>query len=139
MGLEYLTMRVNIHIFELLDDTFHRIKGGSTDRDWTDASGVRWTTLSELRKISKTQKTDPDMKTGRACTIEKVMCLIGGLIKLKGEDAVKRELSKLIASEKDPDVRILLKALIIVKSDSSEAKVNAETMLDMVIKSLNGK
>lgn len=129
-------MRINIQIFNHLDGVWDKIRGGSTDREWTDKSDVRWTTLSELRRLSRLMATNPNVKVGRSCTIEKIIALTEGLMKLKGESVVRKELLKFITDEKDFDVRFLVKAVIITKHANEEGKRNADTMLDMVLKTL---
>lgn len=132
-------MRINIRVFDQLDEVFRRLRNGNTDREWTDAAKVRWTTLSELRRLSKLQRTTPGAKMGRSCTIDKIMSLISGLIKLRGEEAVRKEIERLIEAEKDEETRFLLKAIIIMKNADPDARKNAETMLDMVLKTLSRK
>lgn len=127
-------MKVSIRLFDCLDTLFQRVKGDSKDRDWTDASGLRWTTLAELRKLSREMKSNPEIRTGRACTVDKIIRLFNGLFILKGGDVVKKELEMCAAEESDQDVRLILKMLLITRQANQEEKNNAETMIDMVIK-----
>ena len=125
-------MKVNIAIFQCLDDIASHKQ--ITDEDWAVRSNIRRPTISELRRIAR----NPNMKTGRACTIEKVTSLYNGLIKLLGGEALRKHIERCIEKEPDQTTRITLLALATSDADQ-EGKDLIEQTMKMVLKAKSKK
>ncbi len=102
------------------------------NREWARASGVPEPRISELNRIAK------GGMYGRRCTLDKVLTLHRGLVKLLGEGQVRKDLEKLLAQETDATRRLIIMCLIL--GDAGEEYRNqAEMFLQTLLRSINNK
>lgn len=129
-------MKVNIRIFDCLDDIWIAHRGQLTDDDWARAIGgnFRKPTISELRRISRNTRLNKAELTGRACTIDKIVLLYAGLINLFGGEIVRKDIQKCIKNEPDQETRLILLALMIAKTSPADIKTQAEQFLGLLVK-----
>lgn len=121
-------MKVDISFYEALKVVAkgHKIK----NRKWAAASGVEPPRISELNRMVKEGGL-----YGRQCTLDKVLALYNGLVKLLGEGIVRQELAKLLEKETDPTKRLIIMCLMV--GDAGEVYRNqAELFLQTLLRSI---
>jgi pyruvate/oxaloacetate carboxyltransferase len=106
-------------IFDALDKV--RSNLDIMSKDWAKASGLSANTrISELRKGYG----------GRAYTFEKMVKLLNGLKKLKGDSVVTKELRKIIKDTPPGRERLVLMALAVPDSQVKPAEIFFEALLN---------
>jgi hypothetical protein len=125
-------MKINISIFQCLDGIARERQ--ITDDEWAVKAKIRRPTISELRRIAR----NPNEKTGRSCTIEKVTSLYNGLTKLLGGEALRQHIERCIEKEPNQTTRITLLALATSDADQ-EGKDLIEQTMKMVLKAKSQK
>lgn len=121
-------MKVNTKVFDCLEQIAS--KHGITDTSWADSSGVTQPTISHLRRTSRELKKNPDTKTGRLITIDKIIALYDGLYRLKG-DLVVMDIAKCARKEDDLTVKMLLLVLTL-ENHTEEIRKQAASMLEIL-------
>jgi len=81
---------------------------------------------------------NPQEKIGRVCSIDKIRALFQGLSISIGGVALRKELTEIIAEEKDQDVRFLLYSLIL-KDAPPETKDAVESTMKMAAQTIQDK
>jgi len=122
--------RVDIKLFDILDEIWHKTKGDRNDTDWADAADMPLSRISELRRISR-HKSDPSIikQVGRACSLDKISCLLSGSIFLLGGENVKKEILRRLDQAKTDKERNLIMVLLLDDSHNKELRVILEGML----------
>jgi len=124
-------MEINILVFNALDVIAkrHRI----SDVDWAEAAGIRRPTISELRRLRKTNvKGDKEMKLHRVCSLAKMIKLYTGLSIILGNGPLNEEFKKVINDETDQYMRLQM-LILMLKNEKKEKQDQAEKMLRKVL------
>ena len=123
-------MKVDISMYEALRDVARSNK--IKNRAWALASGVPEPRISELNRIAK------GGMYGRRCTLDKVLVLYRGLVKLLGEGQVRKDLERLLAKETDATKRLIIMCLIV--GDAGEQyRSQAEMYLQTLLRSIKNE
>ena len=121
---------IDIKIFSLLNEIAR--SHGISAVEWASAAEIRIPSISELRNLVTHAKVAPTLKTGRACTFEKLNQLAIGLRKLVGDKLVTQRLLEYAEKEVNIDKKIVLLELAI----NSSSKWKKERAIDGMIKLL---
>ena len=121
-------MEVNISMYAALRDVAkrNRIK----NKVWAAASGMKEPRISELNYILKVGPTP-----GRLCTIDKIIALHTGLIKLLGEGQVRQDLQALLEKETDVTKRLIIMCLMLGEA-GEKYRDQAEMFLQTLLRSI---
>ena len=112
---------VNIEVFDVMDTIL--LKYGKTAQEWAEAS---WdnpkssSRISELRLRAQMNRQGLPSTTGRAFSVKKCATLINGLQILLGDEAVTKEIWRLLEKAKDSTERMILMILSIPRSEKKE-------------------
>ena len=99
-----------------------------TDTAWAAAAGLTQPRIGELRQIMRIMREEnltqeeASAKIQRSCTLDKILKLHEGLTKLLGEEIMKHEIDKILATIKDPRLRLQILAMGLSKQDCLEAE-----------------
>jgi hypothetical protein len=133
--------RVNIKLFEILDEIWLRSKGDRNNVEWAEASDMPLSRISELRRLAR-HKFDMDAvkQVGRACSLDKISSLLSGLINIFGGEFVKKEILRRLDQAKTDKERNLIMVLLLDNGHDKELRVILEGMLrSSTYSSKNGK
>jgi len=124
-------MKINIEIFDCLDDIWNKNRGSMPDDEWVKAIGgdFRKPTISELRRLSRNIRISSDERVGRACTLEKILQLYSGLMNLFGGEIVRKDVEKCIEKTTDLKTRILLRSILLTNSAPNDLLEQYENIL----------
>lgn len=103
--------------------------------EWSYSAGIRAPSISELRNLSDHVRVAPKLKTGRACTFEKLDSLAIGLRKIVGDKIVTDNLIGMAENESDIDKKFVLLELAI----NSSSKWKKEKAIEGMLRILNAE
>lgn len=104
-------MKVPVKLFEYLLELAER--EGISQTEWGIASGLSQPRVSELVRLLNAEKSGITVEISRSCTLEKILALSQGLVRLRGRMMVVRHLLKKYEEEQDPELKFYILTQII--------------------------